>query len=69
MIEVEADADSVRITIPTGGMSADQVNDFVAWLRVEAIARRSQLSPKDANQLSEDLKDHWWQTNQQRFVK
>jgi hypothetical protein len=67
MIEVEADADAVRITVPTDGMSAEQVNAFVAWLRVEAIARRSQLASQEAAQMSEELKSRWWEANQHRF--
>jgi hypothetical protein len=48
-------------------MSNEEVNDFVTWLRVEAVARRSKLSPAAAWQLSEDLKAGWWERNKQRF--
>ena len=57
----------MQITVPTDGMSPDQVNDFVAWLRVEAIARRSKLTPSAAWQLSEEIKAGWWEGNKQRF--
>jgi hypothetical protein len=55
------------MTFPTDGMSPEQVNDFVTWLRVEAIARRSKLSEQDAWQLSEETKAGWWEQNKQRF--
>lgn len=45
MIDVKADNGTVQITVPTDGMSAEQINDFVTWLRVEAITRRSKLTP------------------------
>ena len=48
-------------------MSAEQVNDFVTWLRVEAIARRSKLTAPAAFQLSEDIKAGWWDRNKQCF--
>ena len=67
MIDVKADNSTVQITVPTAGMSAEQVNDFVAWLRVEAIARRSKLTPQAAWQLSEDVKAGWWERHKQRF--
>jgi len=67
MIDIKADERSVQITVPTAGMSPEQVNDFVAWLRVEAIARRSKLTPSDAWQLSEGIKAGWWDRNKQRF--
>ena len=67
MIDVKADSGTVQITVPTDGMSVEQVNDFVTWLRVEAIARRSKLTPSTAWQLSEDIKTGWWDRNKQRF--
>lgn len=67
MIDVKAGNGIVQITVPTDGMSAEQVNDFVTWLRVEAIARRSRLTPQAAWQLSEDIKAGWWDRNKQRF--
>ena len=68
MIAVKADANSVQVTIPTDGMTPEEVNDFVSWLRVEALARRSKLTPEAAWQLSEDIKAGWWQANEQRFT-
>jgi len=67
MIDVKADKNVVRLTFPTDGMSVDQVNDFVNWLRVESIARRSKLTEKVAWQLSEEIKADWWEKNKQRF--
>ena len=67
MIDVQADNATVRITVPTDGMSAEQVNAFVTWIRVEALARRSKLTPSAAWTLSEDLKAGWWEQNKQRF--
>ena len=67
MIDVKAGSGTVQITVPTDGMTAEQINDFVTWLRVEAVARRSKLTPSAAGQLSEDLKAGWWDRNKQRF--
>jgi len=67
MVQVKADKGVVRMTFPTDGMSPEQVNDFVTWLRVEAIARRSKLTERGAWQLSEELKADWWEQNKQRF--
>jgi hypothetical protein len=60
---------AVRKRLPgSQGLSPDEVNDFVAWLRVESIARRSRLTPEAAWKLSEDIKSDWWSTNEQRFA-
>jgi len=68
MIAVKAGNNEVQVTIPTDGMTPEEVNDFVSWLRVESIVRRSKLSPEAAQQLSEDIKSDWWQANQHRFT-
>ena len=67
MIEVKAENGSVHIIFPTDGMSPEQVNDFVAWLRVESIARRSKLTEQAAWRLAEDIKSGWWEKHQHRF--
>ena len=68
MIGIKAEDNSVQVTIPTEGMTPEEVSDFVSWLRVEAIARRSKLTPEAAWQLSEDVKASWWEANEQRFI-
>ena len=55
MIAVKAESDRLQVTIPTEGMTPGEVNDFVSWLRVESVARRSQLTPEAAEKLSEDF--------------
>jgi hypothetical protein len=67
VIEVKAEKGMVHMTFPTDGMSTDQVNDFVAWLRVESITRRSKLTEDAAWKLSEEIKADWWKKNSSRF--
>jgi len=66
MIAVKAENGQVQVTIPTEGMTPDEVNEFVSWLRVESIARRSQLMPEAAWRLAEGLKSDWWRANEAR---
>ena len=67
MIDVKAENGVVRLTFPTDGMTCDQVNDFVNWLRLESVARRSRLTEQAAWQLSEEIKTDWWEKNKERF--
>lgn len=67
MIAVKAEKDRLEISIPTEGMSPEDVSDFVSWLRVESVVRRSKLTPDAAWKLSEEIKTGWWQANEQRF--
>ncbi len=67
MVDVQAENGVVRMTFATDGMSPEQVNDFVGWLRVEGIARRSKLTEEGAWKLSEEIKSAWWERNEERF--
>jgi hypothetical protein len=68
MIAVEAANGCLHVTIPTEGMTPAEVNDFVSWLRIESVVRRSQLTPGAAWKLSEDIKSDWWRANEHRFT-
>ena len=67
VIDVKQENGVVHMAFSTEGMSPEQVNEFVTWLRVESIARRSKLTEKSAWQLSEEIKATWWDQNKQRF--
>jgi len=69
MIAVKAENNQVQVTIPTEGLTPEEVNDFVSWLRVESIVRHSKLTPEAAQKLSEDIKSDWWQSNRHRFTQ
>jgi hypothetical protein len=55
------------MTFSTDGMSPEQVNGFVNWLRAEGIARRSKLSEEMAWRFSEETESDWWNNNKERF--
>jgi hypothetical protein len=68
MIDVRAEADRLQVTIPTAGLTPAEVSEFIAWLRVESVVRRSRLTPGAANRLAEDVKADWWQANERRIL-
>ena len=67
MIDVKEENGVVHMAFSTEGMSPNQVHDFVTWLRVESIARRSKLTEEAAWRLSEEVKAGWWESNKERF--
>jgi hypothetical protein len=68
MIAVKAENGRLPVTIPIEGMTPEEVNEFVAWLRVESVVRHSRLAPDGAWTLSEDIKSGWWTSNERRFT-
>jgi hypothetical protein len=67
MIAVKAEKDRVEVSIPTEGMSPEEINDFVSWLRVESVIRGSRLTEEAAWKLSEEIKSTWREANKNRF--
>jgi hypothetical protein len=69
MITVETTAKSTRLTIPKRDVPPDRLRPLVDWLRLEAVARRSQLTDAEADRLAEETKADWWAKNKDRFTK
>ena len=67
MIAVKAEKERLEVSIPTEGMTPEEISNFVSWLRVETVARRSKLTEDAAWNLSEEIKSDWWQANEHRF--
>lgn len=50
-------------------MSSAYVQEFLERLRIEAIMEKSQLTEQQAWELSEKIKQDWWQKNKKKFLK
>ena len=69
MIKVETTDAAVYVTIPKNEVPSDRLNSFLDWLRLEAIARTSNLTEREAEHLAEEIKTGWWAANKHRFIK
>jgi len=69
VITVESTAESTRLTIPKHDVPPDRLRPLLDWLRLEAVAQRSQLTDAEADRLAEEMKTDWWARNKNRFTK
>ena len=69
MITVETNPGSTRVTIPSDDVSPDRLRPFLDWLRLEAVAHRSQLSEAETERMAEEAKVQWWAKNKARFTQ
>jgi hypothetical protein len=69
MIKVETTDAAVHVTIPKDEIPSDRLNAFLNGLRLESIARRSNLSEREAEIMADQIKAGWWTANKHRFVK
>lgn len=63
MIAVERDEEAVRVKIPLGDLTVEEVDRLAERLRVEAALKSSRLADDAAWRLSEEVKAAWWEEN------
>ncbi len=68
MITVDSDESSVVVRVPREDLPPERLNAFIEWMRLESVARKSQLTEGEADRLADDVKAGWWQENKARFV-
>ena len=68
MIDITFEANDVVIKFPKQFVSSDYVQNFLERLRLETIAQKSQLLEEQAWELSEEVKQQWWQKNKEMFL-
>jgi hypothetical protein len=69
MIDITFEANDVVLKFPKQFAPSDYVQNFLDRLRLETIAQKSQLLEEQAWELSEEVKQQWWQKNKEIFLQ
>ncbi|MDL1955536.1 MAG: hypothetical protein LWW95_00585 [Candidatus Desulfofervidus auxilii] len=69
MIEIMFEKDKAILKFPKQLMAMDYVQQFLEKLRVESIIEKSKLTEEQAWELSEQIKEEWWNKNRERILK
>lgn len=69
MVQITFEDDKAILKFPKQLMSSAYVQEFLERLRLEAIMDKSQLTEQQAWELSEKIKQEWWQKNKKKFLK
>ncbi len=69
MIDITFIKDEAILKFPKQFASADYVQQFLERLRLEAISEKSELTEEQAWELSEQLKQEWWNNNKDGILK
>ena len=69
MVEITFVKDEAILKFPKQFASTDYVQQFLERLRLEAIVEESKLTEEQAWELSEQLKQEWWQKNRDKLLK
>ena len=68
-IETTRTKDRLMISIPTKNMKAEEIDDFLSLFKTEFAVRNSEMTAKQAEEISEDIKSAWWNKNKSRIKK
>ena len=63
------EADDVIVKFPKQLVSSNYVQTFLDRLRLETIVQKSRISEEQVWNLSEEIKQQWWQKNKTDFLK
>lgn len=69
MVQISFVKDEAILKFPKQLISSAYVQEFLERLRLEVIAEKSQLTDDEAWNLSEELKQEWWQKNKNDILK
>jgi hypothetical protein len=69
MVQISFVENEAILKFPKQLISSAYVQEFLERLRLEIIVDKSQLSEKEAWELSEEIKEEWWQKHKDDFLK
>lgn len=69
MVQISFNDDEAILKFPKQLVSSAYVQEFLQRLRLETIVEKSQLTEEKAWELSEEIKQEWWQKNKDKFLK
>ena len=69
MVQISFIENEAILKFPKQLISSAYVQEFLERLRLEIIAEKSRLSDDEAWELSEEIKEEWWQKNKDDLLK
>lgn len=69
MTPIQKQGNYYLLTIDQDLASEAYLRQFLALLEFRALAKKNQMTREQAEELSEELKEDWWQAHQHRFLE
>lgn len=67
VIETKRTSDSISISIPTDGLSNEQIQRLIDLIKAETIVAKSELTQEDADEIAREINRSWWNKNRSRI--
>ncbi len=69
VLEARRDDKTLTISIPIEDMEIDEIDDILAYLKMELIVRKSKMTQAQADELADEVTASWWEKNKDRIYK
>lgn len=68
LIESSVLGNRTTLSFPNDELRADEIKEVVSLLNVFLITRRSEMTSEQAEEISEEIKASWWNSNRDRIL-
>ncbi|MCI0611951.1 hypothetical protein L0244_03080 [bacterium] len=68
MIDITFEAEDVVLKFPKRLVSSAYLQNFLEKLRLEMLAMKSLMTEEQVWELSEEVKQQWWDKNKEAFL-
>jgi hypothetical protein len=69
MIDVKRVNDEIVVRFPKELLSNDELEHFLRRLRLEEVISKSRMTEELAWEISEEIKESWWEKNKDKFLE
>jgi hypothetical protein len=69
MIDITFEAEDVVLKFPKQLVTSAYLQNFLEKLRLEMLAMKSLMTEEQVWELSEEVKQQWWEKNKAAFLK
>lgn len=69
MIEIKRENDDIVLRFPKRLVSDAYLEKFIKMLELEEFAAKNKMTEEQAWQISEDIKQSWWEKNKDKFLE
>ena len=68
LVETIQTRDRVTFSFANEEYRPEEIQEIASLLKVALIARKSRMTPEDAEAISEEVKGSWWENNRERIL-
>lgn len=69
MITIKREKEQYIVSFPQDIVSMEDIQDFISWLRLEEITKKSEISDEEVFALAGQVKKDWWERNKDGILK